>query len=108
MTSRSENFGLAVGEAMARGLPVITTTGTPWSSIDDWSCGWYVEPNVQAIVQALNESLRQPTSRLRQMGQRARELVATKFSVASAGQEMLDLYSWLVKHGPRPNFVRTD
>lgn len=108
MTSRSENFGLAIGEAMARGLPVITTTSTPWSSIGDWGCGWYVEPNVQDIVQALNESLGQPSSRLREMGQRARELVAKKFSVASAGEAMLDLYSWLAKHGPRPKFIRRD
>jgi glycosyltransferase involved in cell wall biosynthesis len=108
LPSRSENFGLAVGEALARGLPVITTTGTPWSSIADWGCGWYVEPNVPAITQGLVAALAQPTSKLRQMGERGRELVLTKFSIAASGKAMVDLYAWLLGDGDQPTFVRTD
>lgn len=106
LPSRSENFGLAVGEALARGLPVITTTGTPWSSIADWGCGWYIEPEVQAIAQALTAALEQPGVKLRQMGERGRELVATKFSVAASVAEMATVYSWALGHGDQPACVR--
>jgi len=108
LTSHSESFGLAVGEALARGLPVITTTGTPWSSIADWGCGWYIEPSVPAITRALTAALGQAGPKLREMGERGRELVATRFSVASSGKAMADLYSWLLGHKNQPTFVRTD
>jgi glycosyltransferase involved in cell wall biosynthesis len=105
LPSRSENFGLAVGEALARGLPVITTTGTPWSSIADWGCGWYIEPSVPAITRALVAALDQPAAKLRQMGER--DLVLTKFSVAASGKAMMDLYAWLLGDRDHPAFVRT-
>jgi glycosyltransferase involved in cell wall biosynthesis len=108
LPSRSENFGLAVGEALARGLPVITTTGTPWSSVADWDCGWYVEPSVPAITQALVAALGQPGPKLRQMGERGRELVLTRFSIATSGKAMVDLYAWLLGDADRPTFVRPD
>jgi glycosyltransferase involved in cell wall biosynthesis len=34
LPSRSESFGAVVGEALARGVPVITTKGTPWAVLE--------------------------------------------------------------------------
>jgi glycosyltransferase involved in cell wall biosynthesis len=44
LPSTSESFGLSLVEAMATGVPVIATTGTPWSQIASVGCGWWVDP----------------------------------------------------------------
>ena len=47
LPTHSENFGMAIGEALAHGLPVLTTTGAPWSMLPQRGCGWWVEPTVE-------------------------------------------------------------
>src|SRR5689334_13748741 len=53
LPTRSENFGMAIGEALAHAVPVLTTTAAPWHFLDERECGWSVEPSVAGIAAGL-------------------------------------------------------
>jgi glycosyltransferase involved in cell wall biosynthesis len=91
----SENFGIAVAEAMAVGLPVITTTGAPWSVLASRAMGWWVAPQVEALRQALGDALYQPDGHLAAMGAQAKAYACSEFGWPAIGERMARCYRWL-------------
>lgn len=96
LPSYSENFGMAIAESLAHGIPVITTTGTPWSSIVSNRCGWFVTPEVQGLQQALVEATSCSAEKLVDMGRRGQALIANDYSWKAVASRMLDAYSSIV------------
>ena len=88
----SENFGIAVAEAMSWGLPVITTTETPWSVLEDPAMGWCVKPELNPISYALYQLFAKSPQELVVMGQVCREYVSHRFSWESIGMKMSEQY----------------
>ena len=95
LPSFSENFGVVVAEALAAGVPAITTTGMPWSEVVARRCGWRIEPNVDAIESALREATTIDRVQLRAMGLRGREWMASSYSWNAIGEAMSQFYTWL-------------
>ena len=107
MPSDFENFGNAIVEAMMSGLPVITTTGTPWKDLPALGVGWCVEPTVGALELALREALQMPEEARREMGRKALDYSA-QFHPEKAASDLIQVYQWLLHQAPCPACVRLD
>jgi glycosyltransferase involved in cell wall biosynthesis len=91
----SENFGLVVAEALAHGLPVLTTTGTPWSMLPERACGWCVEPTVCGITDGLRQATSHDPDLLRAMGILGHDWVAAEFKWAHVASQFMATYEKL-------------
>ena len=96
LPSHSENFGIVVAEALAAGLPVITTTGTPWNRIDAMGCGLQVAPQVGAIASALEDLTSRSAEERRAMGTRGHSWVEGEFDWAKIGAQLSLFYDELL------------
>lgn len=104
LPSFSENFGIVIAEALAYGLPVITTKGTPWSAVVNEGCGWWVEPTVECISAALEKATSAAPESLAQMGGAARK-VASRYDWQRIAQKMGDSYQWLLGRASKPECI---
>ncbi len=89
LPSFRENFGMAVAEALARGLPVIAAKGTPWSRLETERCGLWVENSPESLAQAIQQISHMQLS---EMGIRGREWMRREFSWDSVADRMMTLY----------------
>lgn len=105
LPTHSENFGLVIPEALGYGVPVITTTGAPWRELQVTGSGWWIEPGVQTLVQALDEAFRLPLAELRAMGKRGRRLVEEEYGWHAIIQKHLKLYRWIAYRQSKPDFI---
>jgi len=104
----SENFGVAVAEALAHGVPVITTRAAPWSDLESERCGWWISTGVDPLATTLNDATRLDDDTRIAMGQRGRALVARNFAWDGIARNMRDVYRWLIDGGASPACVRHD
>jgi glycosyltransferase involved in cell wall biosynthesis len=123
LPTRSENFGIVVAEALAAGVPVITTKGAPWAellgqdSCDDsvvvrerikgagvkgervkkevggGRCGWWVEVGVEPLTEALREAMSLTDEERWAMGENGRRLVEKKYRWEAVAEQMMELYT---------------
>ena len=90
LPSHSENFGLVVAEAMAHGVPVLTTDTTPWRTLDSAGAGWCVSWDNYAA--ALVAALAEPPAALADRGARARTHVLANYSWQHAAHLLAAFY----------------
>lgn len=104
----SENFGVAVAEALAHGCPALTTHGAPWRGLAEHGCGWWIDMTEAELAAALAAALRLSAEERRAMGTRGRQWMARDFSWAGIAEQMESAYAHLLGRGPRPDCWRNN
>ena len=92
LPTHSESFGMVVAEALAHGLPVLTTTGAPWSILPKSGCGWWVEATVDGISEGLRQATTLDPETLQAMGAKGRALVIAEFGWKRVADLILSTY----------------
>ena len=100
----SENFGIVVAEALWVGVPVITTKGTPWSELEEYKCGKWIDlpaegsnPSTwEALDEALVSVMAMSDAERGEMGKRGKRLVEEKYTWEAVCKAMVDGYKKLL------------
>jgi glycosyltransferase involved in cell wall biosynthesis len=108
LASRSENFGLALAEGLAAGVPAIATKGSPWQGLNTHSCGWWIDDDVEVLASSLSTAMSLTNEERNAMGARAREWVTEAFSWPQIAHQFRDVYRWLHYGGTPPDVVVLD
>jgi len=104
LTSHSENFGIAVLEAFAAGIPVVVTPGVALASVvEQHQLGYVPELEVGEIAFNLQYSLDHPQT-TKEMGVQAHQLVQEKYTWERNALNLSEVYAAILKQDSIPSF----
>lgn len=91
--SFTENFAMVAAEALAHGVPVIASRGTPWKELTRRDCGLWVENDSASLAKAITEMRSRD---LGQMGRSGRQWMQESFSWEVVAARMYAIYRSLI------------
>lgn len=108
LPSFSENFGIAVAEAMAAGLPVIITPDVQIApDVAAEQSGLIVEGEVDAVADAIAKLLASPELR-HQLGENGKRLVSHRYCWNAIASNLSGIYRSIVDQQPLPKSLAFD
>lgn len=105
LPTHTENFGLVIAEALAHGVPVITTKGAPWADLQTHGCGWWVDIGEEPLRVALREAIALSDATRRDMGARGRQL-AQRYHWTEIAAQLQSTYMWVLGGTEMPETVQ--
>ncbi|HZX31375.1 MAG TPA: glycosyltransferase [Rhodocyclaceae bacterium] len=97
--SHTENFCMVAAEALAHGIPVIASRGTPWEAVEAKECGLWVDNSPQELARAIERAGQMD---LAAMGARGRAWMQREFSWDAVAADMMSVYRSILA-GKLPN-----
>ena len=97
LPTRSENFSIAVQEALSAGIPVVCTKGAPWRGLlgqdGGWGqCGYWVDVSVEGIRGGLKSAFNLADSDRVEFGLNARKFIRSEFEWDKIAARMSRVY----------------
>ena len=105
LPTHSENFGQAVAEALAHGVPAIVGRGAPWEGLVRERCGYWIDNSVEAIAACLRDALARTPDELRTLGERGMAWMMRDFSWRERARSMAEAYAWPAGGGDKPDVI---
>lgn len=105
LPSYSEGSPMVVVDALAYGLPVITTKSSSWKDLNDFSCGYWVDIDKDAIKNALINMVNLNNDEYKKYSQNAKNLVIDKYLWDEISKKTILLYNWLIYKDNKPDFI---
>lgn len=96
--SYTENFCVVVAEALAHGVPVVASRGTPWQRLAEMDCGLWVDNSSEELSKALDLAASLP---LAEMGKRGRDWMGQEYSWERIAEQMAAQYQLLIERTRR-------
>ena len=98
----SENFGIALAEAMVSGLPIVTTPGTQIApEIAEAKAGIIVEGEIEPLQAAIAHLLNSPQLR-HELGENGRLFALKYYSWPAITQKLASVYQAILNQEPLP------
>ena len=87
--SFTENFAMVVVESLARGVPVLASTGTPWAGLEEKGCGLWIKNDPESLASGITAM---STMDLDAMGARGRQWMQEEYSWPTVTERMIKIY----------------
>lgn len=86
LPSQTESFGNVVVEALAYGVPVIASRGTPWQELEEYRCGLWVDNRPGSLADAIRRISVLPHA---EMGKKGRMLVMRNYRWSDLARRLI-------------------
>ncbi len=92
LPTRSENWSIAVAEAMAAKLPVVCTKGAPWGCISSVNAGCWVDVSAEGVANGVNTIFSMSAGDRAYAGRNGRRWVEENLDWRKIAGNMVDFY----------------